>query len=215
MAQVRTDVGIWVIHSMMTMSCCSCTSHVWAHAFVGRSSGRTAGHTGVISLGIPQAQTFAVSLMGPGDPYSRHCWERYAIHVLLCCNFQSISVGPPTHTWYWIIAFATVRFSTPPSSPSSLPLTLIGDLCDIWVLFTLVDFMSLDLAAIAFGKAFGKFCSISAAFLRVKPGVTLCTDYLYSWSLVQQSEHNKGRTWHRCEQCRHMSNTQHDDYVLM
>ena len=67
-------------------------------------------------------------------------------------------------------------------------------------LFTLVAFMSLDLAAIAFGKAFGEFCSMAAIFLRVKPAETLCTDYLYSWSLVQQSEHNKERTWHRCEQ---------------
>ena len=61
-----------------------------------------------------------------------------------------------------LIAFATVRFSTPPSSPSSLPLTLLGLLCCIWLLFTLVAFMGLDLAVIAFGKACSEFCSMAA-----------------------------------------------------
>ena len=62
--------------------------HLW-----GRRSGRTARHTGALSSGIPQAQTFAVSLMGPREPYSRHCWECQLVRVLLCCNSQSISVG--------------------------------------------------------------------------------------------------------------------------
>ena len=57
---------------------------MWAHAFVGRRSERTAGHTGAFSLGIPQAQTFAVPLRGAREPYSRHCWERHPVHVLLC-----------------------------------------------------------------------------------------------------------------------------------
>ena len=64
MADVRTVVGVCVMHSVMTMSCCRCATHVWAHAFGAKVIGTNSKAYWGLTIGSSSGTNFAGSHRG-------------------------------------------------------------------------------------------------------------------------------------------------------